>query len=193
MTVADRRDRAALPPHTRGCTRHARGVRRVAAASPAHAGMYRLAVMAAAGSPRFPRTRGDVPNGSSRASLPAPLPPHTRGCTGARLGHAVAGPASPAHAGMYRRFTVKQSSPTGFPRTRGDVPIGMVRAARPPWLPPHTRGCTLQELAGEILRLSKMNWNTFDLYTKLPATLQSSGEIAKIGFLLQRFGAVSYD
>ena len=38
-----------------------------------------------------------------------------------------------------------------------------------------------------------MNWNTFDLYTKLPATLQSSGEIAKIGFLLQRFGAVSYD
>ena len=51
----------------------------------------------------------------------------------------------------------------------------------------------LQELAAEILGLSKMNWNTFDLYTKLPATLQSSGEIAKIGSLLQRFGAVSYD
>ena len=34
-----------------------------------------------------------------------------------------------------------------------------------------------------------MNWNTFDLYTKLPATLASSGEIAKIGSLLQRLGA----
>ena len=51
----------------------------------------------------------------------------------------------------------------------------------------------LQELAREILGLSKMNWNTFDLYTKLPATLQSSGEIARIGSLLQRFGASSYD
>ena len=51
----------------------------------------------------------------------------------------------------------------------------------------------LQELAREILGLSKMNWNTFDLYTKLPATLQSSGDMAKIGSLLQRFGAMSYD
>ena len=51
----------------------------------------------------------------------------------------------------------------------------------------------IQELATEILGLSKMNWNTFDLYTKLPATLQSSSEIAKIGSLLQRFGAASYD
>lgn len=58
----------------------------------------------------------------------------------------------------------------------------------------HYAGRTpLQELAGEILGLSKMNWNTFDLYTKLPATLQSSGEIAKIGSLLQRFGSASYD
>ena len=34
-------------------------------------------------------------------------------------------------------------------------------------------------LAEEILGLSKMNWNTFDLYTKLPATVQSSNEIAR--------------
>jgi hypothetical protein len=38
-----------------------------------------------------------------------------------------------------------------------------------------------------------MSWNTFDLYTKLPATLQSSTEIARIGALLQRSGAASYD
>ena len=57
----------------------------------------------------------------------------------------------------------------------------------------HAGRTPLQELAGEILGLSKMNWNTFDLYTKLPATLESSGEIAKIGSLLQRFGGASYD
>ena len=57
----------------------------------------------------------------------------------------------------------------------------------------HAGGTPLQQLADEILGLSKMNWNTFDFYTKLPATLQSSGEIAKIGSLLQRFGAASYD
>ncbi len=57
----------------------------------------------------------------------------------------------------------------------------------------HAGETPLQELANEILGLSKMNWNTFDLYTKLPATLQSSGEIAKIGSLLQRFGPASYD
>jgi hypothetical protein len=47
----------------------------------------------------------------------------------------------------------------------------------------------LQRIAEEVLGLSKMSWNTFDLYTKLPATLQSSTEIARIGALLQRFGA----
>ena len=57
----------------------------------------------------------------------------------------------------------------------------------------HAGETSLRELAREILGLSKMNWNTFDLYTKLPATLQSSVEIAKIGSLLQRFGPASYD
>lgn len=47
--------------------------------------------------------------------------------------------------------------------------------------------------AKEILGLSKMDWNNFDLYTKLPSTLQSSNEIARIGSLLQRFGTESYD
>lgn len=51
----------------------------------------------------------------------------------------------------------------------------------------------LDQLAFEIMGLSKMNWNTFDMYTKLPATLQSSSEIARIGPLLERFGTASYD
>jgi hypothetical protein len=57
----------------------------------------------------------------------------------------------------------------------------------------HAGKTDLQQIAQEILGLSKMNWNTFDLYTKLPATLKSSNEIARIGSLLQRFGADSYD
>jgi SIR2-like domain len=57
----------------------------------------------------------------------------------------------------------------------------------------HAGRTDLQQISEEILGLSKMNWNTFDLYTKLPATLQSSNEIARIGSLLQRFGSSSYD
>lgn len=57
----------------------------------------------------------------------------------------------------------------------------------------HAGRSDLKRLAEEILGLSKMNWNTFDLYAKLPATVHSSNEIARIGSLLQRFGAASYD
>jgi hypothetical protein len=41
----------------------------------------------------------------------------------------------------------------------------------------HAGRTDLQRLAEEIL----MNWNTFDLYTKLPATVHSCNEIARIG------------
>lgn len=57
----------------------------------------------------------------------------------------------------------------------------------------HAGRTDLRPLAEEILGLSKMNWNTFDLYTKLPATLHSSNEIARIGSLLQRSGSGSFD
>ena len=57
----------------------------------------------------------------------------------------------------------------------------------------HVGQTDLRQICEEILGLSKMNWNTFDLYTKAPATLHSSNEIARIGSLLQRFRARSYD
>ena len=57
----------------------------------------------------------------------------------------------------------------------------------------HVGQTDLSQISEEILGLSKMNWNTFDLYTKDPATLHSSTQIARIGSLLQRFGAQSYD
>jgi hypothetical protein len=51
----------------------------------------------------------------------------------------------------------------------------------------------LPTLVDEVLGLSKMSWNSFDLYSNLPATIESSNEIARIGRLLDRFGPLSYD
>ncbi len=39
----------------------------------------------------------------------------------------------------------------------------------------HAGSTSLEQLSAEILGLSKMNWNTFDLYTKMPATLHRRG------------------
>ena len=51
----------------------------------------------------------------------------------------------------------------------------------------------INAIATEILGLTKMNWNSFDLYTKLPATIDSSNQIARIGNLLTRFEGKTYD
>jgi hypothetical protein len=51
----------------------------------------------------------------------------------------------------------------------------------------------LATLANEILGLSKMDWNSGDLYAKLPATILSSKRIARVGSLLDRFNNSSYD
>lgn len=57
----------------------------------------------------------------------------------------------------------------------------------------HAGRSDLTTLGDEILGLSKMNWNSFDFYTKVPATIETSRQIARIGALLERFGASSYD
>lgn len=70
---------------------------------------------------------------------------------------------------------------------------GKRRIPAPLILRRHAGDAPLETLAREILGLSKMNWNTFDLYAKLPATIASSNEIARIGTLLDRFSDASYD
>jgi hypothetical protein len=57
----------------------------------------------------------------------------------------------------------------------------------------HAGQSDLIQISQEIMALSKMNWNTFDLYTRYPATIDSSNKIARIGSLLERFGSKSYD
>jgi len=49
------------------------------------------------------------------------------------------------------------------------------------------------QVATEILGLSKMNWNTFDYYSRLPATLDSASAIAKVGIYLSGFTSAPYD
>ncbi|EEA03721.1 conserved hypothetical protein [Burkholderia sp. H160] len=49
------------------------------------------------------------------------------------------------------------------------------------------------QIATEILGLSKMNWNTLDYYSRMPATLDSAGSIAKFGSYLDGFTSAPYD
>lgn len=51
----------------------------------------------------------------------------------------------------------------------------------------------MAQIATEILGLSKMNWNSFGLYSKLPCTIESSNEIARIGWLLSQYEGAIYD
>lgn len=57
----------------------------------------------------------------------------------------------------------------------------------------HYGSSNIAQIATEILGLSKMNWNSFGLYTKLPCTVQSSNEIARIGWLLSQYEGALYD
>jgi len=86
--------------------------------------------------------------------------------------------------------------------THGTVPalaatrryyMGKSRIPAPLMLVRHHGNSSLATLATEILALSKMNWNTFDMYDRLPATLESASAIARVGVLLERYGGRTYD
>lgn len=52
---------------------------------------------------------------------------------------------------------------------------------------------SMSQIANEILGLSRMNWNSFNLYSKLPCTIESSNQIAQIGWLLSQYEGTLYD
>lgn len=52
---------------------------------------------------------------------------------------------------------------------------------------------TMPQLAKEILGFTKMNWNTFNFYTKYPATIDTSNTLAKVGNLLSHYNGATYD
>lgn len=82
---------------------------------------------------------------------------------------------------------------TSIDPARPNFYLGKCRIPAPLVVTRHYGATPLNQIAEEILGLSKMNWNTFDMYTKVPATIQSSNAIARIGTLLQRFEPMSYD
>jgi hypothetical protein len=84
---------------------------------------------------------------------------------------------------------------TADPVTPGAKPYyqGKSRIPAPLVVRRHHGSSELGVLAREILGLSKMNWNSFDMYTKLPATIESSNRIARIGALVERTQPASYD
>ena len=57
----------------------------------------------------------------------------------------------------------------------------------------HFGNANAQQIASEILGLTKMDWNSFGLYTKLPCTIESSNRIAQIGQLLSQYEGAVYD
>lgn len=51
----------------------------------------------------------------------------------------------------------------------------------------------IKTIANEILGFTKMNWNSFNFYTKLPATIDTSNALAQVGNLLRNYNGVTYD
>ena len=52
---------------------------------------------------------------------------------------------------------------------------------------------SMEQIARDLLGLSKMDWNSFDLYDQVPAHLSTPGRIARIGRLLRRFESRCFD
>lgn len=52
---------------------------------------------------------------------------------------------------------------------------------------------SLEQITNEILGLTKMNWNSLNMYSQLPATISSSNEIARIGKLIENTDKIQYD
>ena len=57
----------------------------------------------------------------------------------------------------------------------------------------HHGNGSLEQIANEILGLTKMNWNSLNMYSQLPATISSSSDIARIGKLIENKDKIEYD
>ena len=133
---------APVSPHTRGWTpaevRHRRGHD----GFPAHAGMDPRPPPSRRRAGRFPRTRGDGPEGVSAIKAGSGVSPHTRGWTPADRSRGRQRAGFPAHAGMDLTRHPDGRYVVWFPRTRGDGPVDFPLPVVPRMVSPHTRGWT---------------------------------------------------
>ena len=99
---------------------------------------------------RFPRLRGDRPEGRTRFERVAEVPPPARGSTSFARGRTQDERGSPACAGIDRWNRRPTTRPAGFPRLRGDRPQNFLAMARDIEVPPPARGST-QPRDGRLL------------------------------------------
>ena len=104
--------------------------------------MHRSPPPSRAGSPGFPRRRGDAPSNSPSAPTSSAFPPQARGCTLVDLDPDERREVSPAGAGMHLPPATSCGHHTGFPRRRGDAPIVPLDWWWDGEFPPQARGCT---------------------------------------------------
>ena len=131
-----------FPPQARGCTCGPHHDRLHAGVSPAGAGMHPPPTIRVRARDGFPRRRGDAPSVMSGTPPSSQFPPQARGCTTVHRSRRRRPGVSPAGAGMHRGRSPRPSSPSRFPRRRGDAPTPESANAKPAAFPPQARGCT---------------------------------------------------
>jgi hypothetical protein len=104
---------------------------------------------------------------------------------------------------VFRGTTVVQSDDTALLWVHGSAPSivnpnfryyqGKRRIPTPLVLRRYRGSSPIEQLSAEVLGLSKMNWNHFEYYSQLPATLLSASAIAKVGPYLSGFTSAPYD
>lgn len=104
---------------------------------------------------------------------------------------------------VFRGTTVVESDNTALLWVHGSTPSmanrswkyyqGKRRIPAPLRIRRYLGQSDVMQCASEILGLSKMNWNTFDHYSQMPATLDSASDIARLGMYLDGFGSAPYD
>ena len=143
--------RGTFSPHTRGCSWCAPPAVDDSIVFPAYAGMFRSPWGFRQGSIRFPRIRGDVPCTSRTRRVGTWFSPHTRGCSVERHPFTRHVLVFPAYAGMFREMPRLLPFCLGFPRIRGDVPIKVALPVICDVFSPHTRGCSVDDLAVKVV------------------------------------------
>jgi hypothetical protein len=104
---------------------------------------------------------------------------------------------------VFRGTTIVESADTALLWVHGSTPSaenkyfkyyqGKRRIPAPLRIRRYLGQSDVVQCATEILGLSKMNWNTLDYYSRIPATLESASSIAKFGRYLDGFTSAPYD
>ena len=114
----------------------------LAAGFPAHAGMDPIRPRRTSLFPRFPRPRGDGPDGSLLWAVTFTVSPAHAGWTAVIFDSMDQAYGFPAHAGMDRQRPRRAKASGWFPRPRGDGPSRCGGGCAPGWVSPPTRGWT---------------------------------------------------